>query len=144
MGPTALTVTCISLLVSAARLQVRFETFLACRKIPGDKKGGRRFDIKVITGRTMQLEANTPEEADKWVRGRNLPCLAASSAYAFSSSLFPLLPVSVSLLVLQVTTIRNELGKLMAVLRVQTAWRVHQVLLRPLAATAHWQLNHLI
>lgn len=45
--------------------KVRFETFLAVRHFP-DKQGGKRFDLKVVTGRTMQLLAATPEEAKTW------------------------------------------------------------------------------
>eukprot|EP01138_Halocafeteria_seosinensis_P008781 gb/GECG01008975.1/.p1 GENE.gb/GECG01008975.1/~~gb/GECG01008975.1/.p1 ORF type:complete len:1407 (+),score=241.60 gb/GECG01008975.1/:1-4221(+) len=46
--------------------KVRFETFY---KIVHhmDKKEARRFDIKVVTGRTMCLLANTTEEAKAWV-----------------------------------------------------------------------------
>ena len=45
--------------------KVRFETFLAVRHFP-DKQNGKRFDLKVVTGRTMQLLAATPEEAKTW------------------------------------------------------------------------------
>jgi len=67
--------------------KVRFQTFLSVRH-HADKKEGRRFDVRVITGRTMELLANTPEEALLWV-----------------------------------TTIKRHLGHLMAILRVQTAYR---------------------
>lgn len=46
--------------------KVRFETFLSVKYYP-DKHGGKRFDLRVITGRTMCLLANTVEEARRWV-----------------------------------------------------------------------------
>lgn len=46
--------------------KVRFETFYKVVHHK-DKKDGRRFDLKVVTGRTMSLLANSPEEANAWV-----------------------------------------------------------------------------
>lgn len=74
--------------------KVRFQTFLAVHHHT-DKKEGRRFDVKVITGRTMELLANTPEEAALWV-----------------------------------STIKRHLGHIMAILRIQTAWRAFKAFRR--------------
>ena len=46
--------------------KVRFETFLNVKYYP-EKHGGKRFDLRVITGRTMCLLTNTTEEAKRWV-----------------------------------------------------------------------------
>jgi len=69
--------------------KVRFETFFAVRHFP-DKQGGKRFDIKVLTGRTMQLLADSPELALRWVQ-----------------------------------VLREQCGRVMGALRIQTAWRGH-------------------
>lgn len=45
--------------------KIRFETVYAIR-LHSDKKLGRRFDIKVASGRIMQVQASTPEEAALW------------------------------------------------------------------------------
>ena len=45
--------------------KVRFETFLSVRHHK-QQKGGRRFDIRVVTGRTMELLASSESDA---VRG---------------------------------------------------------------------------
>lgn len=68
--------------------KVRFETFLSVRH-QKSQKGGRRFDIRVVTGRTMELLAKDKEQAEQWV-----------------------------------STIKEHLGEIMAVIRVQTAYRV--------------------
>lgn len=68
--------------------KVRFETFLSVRH-QKTQKGGRRFDIRVVTGRTMELLAKDKEQAEQWV-----------------------------------STIKEHLGEIMAVIRVQTAYRV--------------------
>jgi hypothetical protein len=46
--------------------KVRFETFLSVKHYT-DKHGGKRFDLRVITGRFMCLLAATVEEARRWV-----------------------------------------------------------------------------
>lgn len=46
--------------------KVRFETIMAIKLFP-DKHEGRRWDLKVVTGRVMQLLAQTQDEARKWV-----------------------------------------------------------------------------
>lgn len=46
--------------------KVRFETFLSVRHLPS-KQGGRRFDLRVVTGRTMELLAASREDAERWV-----------------------------------------------------------------------------
>lgn len=71
--------------------KVRFETFFTVRQHL-QKQDGKRFDIRVITGRTMELAANSRADADRWVM-----------------------------------TLRQYLGPLMAVIRVQNAWRTYQV-----------------
>ncbi len=40
--------------------QVRFDTFLSLHHL--EKYGGKRFDLRVVTGRRMKLLANTAEE----------------------------------------------------------------------------------
>ncbi len=40
--------------------KVRFDTFLSLRQL--DKYGGKRIDLRVVTGRRMKLLANSPEE----------------------------------------------------------------------------------
>lgn len=67
--------------------KVRFETFLAVRHF-NDKQNGKRFDLKVVTGRTMQLLASSTDEAKKWVE-----------------------------------TLNSVVGKLMATVRIQAAYR---------------------
>ena len=47
--------------------KVRFETVMAIKLFP-DKHEGRRWDLKVVTGRVMQLLAKTKDEAQKWVQ----------------------------------------------------------------------------
>lgn len=46
--------------------KVRFETFFAVRQFP-DKHDGKRFDIQVVTGRTMSLMADSVDLVRKWV-----------------------------------------------------------------------------
>lgn len=46
--------------------KVRFETVFRVRQFM-DKHAGRRFELRVVTGRTMQLMADTTEEARQWV-----------------------------------------------------------------------------
>lgn len=46
--------------------KVRFETLLSVVHHP-DKKDGKRFDLRVVTGRTMHLLASTTQEAKLWV-----------------------------------------------------------------------------
>jgi len=46
--------------------KVRFETFLSVKHL-ADKADGKRFELRVITGRSMQLLSNTAEDARKWV-----------------------------------------------------------------------------
>jgi hypothetical protein len=46
--------------------KVRFETFLGIKHL-ADKADGKRFELRVITGRSMQLLSNTAEDAKKWV-----------------------------------------------------------------------------
>ncbi|KAA0159361.1 hypothetical protein FNF28_05899 [Cafeteria roenbergensis] len=66
--------------------KVRFETFFAVRHFPS-KQGGKRFDIQVVTGRTMQLLADSPELALKWVStlreyiGKSMGALRIQSAW---------------------------------------------------------------
>lgn len=67
--------------------KVRFETLLSVVHHP-DKQGGKRFDLRVVTGRTMMLLAATTNEARLWV-----------------------------------TTLHSVVGKSMAAIRIQSAWR---------------------
>jgi plastin-1 len=46
--------------------KVRYETFLSVKHFP-NKSDGRRFELRVVTGRTMQLLASSAAEAKKWV-----------------------------------------------------------------------------
>lgn len=46
--------------------KVRFETFFAVRHFP-TKQEGKRFELRVVTGRAMQLLAANPDEARRWV-----------------------------------------------------------------------------
>jgi hypothetical protein len=45
---------------------VRFETFFAVRHFP-TKQGGKRFELRVVTGRAMQLLGASPDDARRWV-----------------------------------------------------------------------------
>jgi len=40
--------------------KVRFDTFLSLKQL--EKYGGKRIDLRVVTGRRMKLLANSPEE----------------------------------------------------------------------------------
>ena len=47
--------------------KVRFETFMAVKHYGEKHQAGKRFDLRVVTGRTMHLLASSSEEAHRWV-----------------------------------------------------------------------------
>lgn len=81
-----------------------------------DKYGGKRIDIRVVTGRRMRLLANSAEEV--WS-----PCFPAHSLCIVGYT-FPAARVSQAQR--WVETIKQHLGTQMAILRVQTAFRMHR------------------
>lgn len=66
--------------------KVRYETFLSVRHFP-ESKEGRRFDVRVITGRTMEVLANSQEEALQWINalkqevGQHMAVLRVQAAW---------------------------------------------------------------
>jgi hypothetical protein len=101
--------------------KVRFDTFLSLKQL--EKYGGKRVDLRVITGRRMKLLANSPEEV--CVRcPQLLSCLfmcamkRSPPAFLCSHELFQAKR--------WIDTIKAHLGHLMGAIRIQCAYRAYR------------------
>ena len=119
--------------------KVRFDTFLSLKQL--EKYGGKRVDLRVITGRRMKLLANSPEEVGGRVRtvieclcfavfqlvrtrGRARVCgcpLLWRLFAVVTGFFFALLQAK-----RWIDTIKAHLGHLMGAVRIQCAYRAYR------------------